>query len=149
MTKDIFKNKVTVPEVVAEKKVVIKNRVHTVRVDSTNADSMGGIHCSPGDLSNFILSIDGQTGVKDILIPMALRIMNSNNKFVPERCKGWEQDKDGLFNFSSNETGSTMIKMRRDGVTWILCTRGGKGEAFFKKADDLPEKILKRVKDLP
>lgn len=149
MTKDVFKNELKIPQVVDKKKVIINNKVHTIRVDTSNSDCMGGIHCSSGDLMNFILSIDGQSGVKDILIPTALRIMNANNKFLPERSKGWNEDKEGFFNYSSDELGSTLIRMRKDGITWILCALGGKGENFYKKADDLPAKILKRVKNLP
>lgn len=142
MTKEIFKNEIKVPEFVDPRRV-------RIQVDNSTLDSMGGLHCSSGDLTNFILSIDGQGAAKDILIPTTLRIMNSNNKFLPERCKGWNQDKEGFYNYSSHEQGSTLIRMRSDGITWILCTRGGIGDNFHKKAESLPNKIIKRVKTLP
>ena len=148
MTKELFKNELTIP---AQNLIMTKfngRSKWTVKESAKDGDSMYGIFCSAGDLTTLLLSIDGYPAVKDMLIPTAVKISKSGSRVIPDKGNGWSVDKDGHFIHANYNGGATVVRMRKDGISWVITTVGG-GYDFLKDADELPLKIIKRFRKLP
>ena len=122
------------------------------RVDGASYyDSSWGVVCSPVDYMNILLAIDGNPAEKDVLIPAAIKIMQTPHATNPNWGKGWLiKDNGDIWQdwFTSNSAIS--FKMRKDGITWVMATNGdSKRGSFRDDLMDVPEDIIKKLKSIP
>ncbi|MCM8526417.1 MAG: beta-lactamase family protein [Lentisphaeraceae bacterium] len=143
LTKDIFKNDLSFHGDQNLNGLVVspvkpKDKLKVV-------DAHNGLVCSPMDMMNFILSIDGYGAVKDILTPIGIRILKSPHKKYQQYGKAWEIDKDGYFLESKTYGRQSTFILRNnfDGLSWFISINGSRFPSEFIK------KVFNRVKRFP
>ena len=119
--------------------------------DYTEYDSFKGLVCSPADMMNILLGMDGNPAQKDFLIDASVKIMTSPVRSGPYLAKGWRIDGNKDLYYSDVErTAATFIKMRNDGVTWVLSVNGSsRNRGFWQNSIEVTDNLLKKLKTIP
>lgn len=106
---------------------------------------------SPSEILLFVASIDGKSGVADILSNESIRIMTSStSQTLPI---GWAKaTSSGEWSRTGTLSGSSaLLKYQKNGISWILVTNTSswKGATFPRQIDRLIKNGLNRVSEWP
>ncbi|MCM8538829.1 MAG: beta-lactamase family protein [Lentisphaeraceae bacterium] len=145
LTKDIFKNRVSFQGDLNLKNIVVPPKVKKQFDEHDFSDAYSGLICSPADMMNFMLSLDGYGAVKDILTPIGIRILKSPHRTNQKYGKAWEIDDKGYYITNKSYYKKTTLTMRNnfDGLTWIIVINGR------RSPKDFLEKVFRRVRKFP
>ena len=153
MTAEVTKSEISIMGDGNNKDVVVPDIFRPVRLwfDLEQYDSFKGLVCSPADMMNIILAMDGNPAQKDFLIDASVKIMTSPVRSGPYLAKGWRIDNNKDLYYSDVErTAATFIKMRIDGITWVLSVNGGSNNrGFWNNSADLADNLVKKLKEIP
>ena len=149
MTKDIFLNKVSVHDRKDFSDMAIFRNKDDLYDRILSFDALSGIICSPPDMMNFILSIDGQPAVPDIIIPATHRIFKSPNPTIVKKGKAWDIDNDGFYIASGNSVSYTYVRSTKEGISWVICINGSGTKKLATDVFSFPKKVIRRIKNLP
>lgn len=116
-----------------------------------NLDSANGIICSPTDVMNLFLSIDGDPVKKDVLIPAAIRILHTPSKINTKAGKGWVFDQNNKFSFNWFVRDSACVySFEPGGLSWVVVVNGrSKKSSFTQQFMTITEEALSKIKDFP
>lgn len=119
--------------------------------EHTEYDSFKGLVCSPADMMHIILGMDGSPTQKDFLLDATVKIMKAPTRAGPYLAKGWNiRDAGDFVYFDTERSAATFIKMRLDGITWVLSTNGGsKNRGFYNNSIKLADDLIKKLKSIP
>jgi CubicO group peptidase (beta-lactamase class C family) len=111
----------------------------------------GGWVASPSEILLFVASIDGKSGIKDILSQKSIYTMtNSTPQILPI---GWAKaTSSGEWSRTGTLSGSSaLLKYQKNGISWVLITNTSswKGSRFPRQIDNLIKTGLTKITEWP